>query len=156
MEHTLDTTSGRSFIKAANRTGPRTLPCGTLLRTEVQSGTVPLILTRCRLPAEKSLIHVSTLLSILKDFNLRNSRSCGTLSNALTKSNYTTSTGSLSSSRRGHLSRVDKRLVVQDLPAIKPRWQSDRRLLAVNWSINRSLATDSITMQTTLVKLTGR
>ena len=55
---TLDLTcSGRSFMYARKRIGPRTEPCGTPEETGIFSELIPLITTACFRLSKKSLIH---------------------------------------------------------------------------------------------------
>ena len=56
---TLDLTfSGRSFMYAMKRIGPRTEPCGTPEETEIELELVPLVTTDCFLLSKKSFIHL--------------------------------------------------------------------------------------------------
>ena len=58
---TLDLTcSGRPFIYAKKRMGPRTEPCGTPDETEILSEEIPLMTTACFLLSKKFLIHLRT------------------------------------------------------------------------------------------------
>ena len=55
---TMDLTcSGRSFMYARKRIGPRTEPCGTPEETGFLSELIPLITTACFRLSKKSLIH---------------------------------------------------------------------------------------------------
>ena len=55
---TLDLTcSGRSFMYARKRIGPRTEPCGTPEETGIFSELIPLITKACFRLSKKSLIH---------------------------------------------------------------------------------------------------
>ena len=58
---TLDLTcSGRSFIYAKKRMGPRTEPCRTPDETGILSEEIPLMTTTCFLLSKKFLIHLRT------------------------------------------------------------------------------------------------
>jgi hypothetical protein len=61
------TTSGRSFIYIVNRIGPRTLPWGIPLVTDIQFEPVPFITTFCFLLARKSLIQPNFIRDIILD-----------------------------------------------------------------------------------------
>ena len=66
-----------------NRIGPKTVPCGIPESTVTRSDCIPSTTTRC---FRKLEIHVQILSSMPHCLSLRSKPSCGTVSNALEKS----------------------------------------------------------------------
>ena len=89
--------SGRSFIYAKNKRGPRTVPWGTPDLTCTHCEWSPSTTTRCRRLVRKFEIQVWVLPVIPKFCNLWSNLLCGTVSNALLKSIIIISTGVLAS-----------------------------------------------------------
>ena len=77
-----------SLIKAINRMGPNTLPCGIPEITSDHSEQVLLTITLCFLPVRKSFIQFNSSPCKPKLFTLVNNHWGGTLSKALAKSRY--------------------------------------------------------------------
>src|ERR1700755_459724 len=84
----------KSFIYIRNKSGPSTEPCGTSLFTVSHNDLLPLSNTHCLLFFNHSLIQLCTIPSIPYCDNFCISLTWGTLSKALLKSKYMTSTGS--------------------------------------------------------------
>ena len=112
--------SSISFINIKNSNGPNTKPCGTPLFTSAQPDTFPFILTLCLLSANQFLIHLKYCPPMPCASNFVNKQACGTLSNALAKSRYITSTGTPSFKNLVTVSRYSSRFFRQDLPFLKP------------------------------------
>ena len=55
------TAVGRSFMNMINKTGPSTLPYGTLLVTSIGADETPFTVTHCCLPVKNDLIRDRTL-----------------------------------------------------------------------------------------------
>ncbi len=97
-----------------NRSGPSTLPYGTLLVTSLQFATCLPMATRCFRSARKSLIQFIILMSKPYAAILAHNDTWHTLSNALAKSRNTTNTPQPLSIAFFILSTVSKRLVTVD------------------------------------------
>ena len=75
----LTTQSGRSLTKSKNSNGPITDPCGTPLKTRINSVRLPLIFTPIVLDVRNCPIHLNKLLLSPMCFNLSSSLLCETL-----------------------------------------------------------------------------
>ena len=95
--------------------GPRTEPCGTPDETSFQVENSPLSTVLCDLSLSQSCTHASRWPPIPCASILARRRLCGTLSKALEKSRYITSTDFPSSCKLVIRSKNSRRLVVQDL-----------------------------------------
>ena len=81
-----------SMAYIMKNTGPRTVPCGTLLSTSTNSDFCPSTTTTCFLPRRKLSIQVYNFPVMPYRFNLASRMLWSTLSKALLKSKYMTST----------------------------------------------------------------
>ena len=89
------------FTIKENNTGPRTVPYGTPLFILTNSVVKPSTATLCFRSLRKLIIELT---KGLNDLSLLQTRSCGSLSKALEKSNEKTRTKSMSSS--SHLGQI--------------------------------------------------
>ena len=97
--HTLDIipSSIISLMNIKNNNGPRTESWGTPLITFAHLDNLPLIFNLCLLPPSQFFIHLVKCPSIPCASSFLSNLACGTLSNALSKSRWITSTGTPSS-----------------------------------------------------------
>ena len=120
-----------SLISIRNIRGPMTLPCGTPLITGRGDDSVPLTITDCVRFERNSLIHDRSLPLIPKLKAFARTILWSTLSNALAKSRYTTSTLLPCSSSEMMLSWWERSCVRHERPGRNPCWFSFMRLF---WS----------------------
>ena len=146
--------SGKSLIYIKNRTGPRTLPWGTPLTTSSHPDLASPTRTLWRRPVRNDLIQLYNRPRIPYEYNLLNRRSCGTESNALAKSKYTTSIGFRLSSISVYLLITVISWDTQERPATNPCWCLLRACFS-KWLIKVSRTMDSINLQAIEVRLTG-
>ena len=122
-----------------NSVGPSTDPWGTPLVTFSHPDAFPLITTRWRLSLNQASIHLQILLPIPRAFTFSTSRLWGTLSNALLKSRYKTSTGLPSSTYLVTSSKNFNKFVRHDFPFVKPCCVSRISFFEYRWSKIASL-----------------
>ena len=149
------TTLGKSFIKIKNRIGPSTLPCGIPDVMFLKLECAPFTITRCFLLFKNSYIHLKTTPLIPYLSILTKSLLWGTLSKALQKSRYMTSSSCLWSMAEVISSINSSNCVTQDFPFIKPCCSSQNKLFVVIWFTSASLIIISIILPGTVVKLIG-
>ena len=151
----LFTSSSIEFMNIKNSKGPRTDPCGTPLSTSFHPDLVPFRRTLCWRPESQFSIQCNILVLIPCHFSCKHNLLWGTLSNALLKSRYETSSCLPLSKLSVALSKNYNRLVKHERPLLKPCWVS----LIISFSSRKStilsLRIDSIVLHTKDVRLTG-
>ena len=126
-------------MKDKNRIGYRTLPWGTPLITFDINEWVLFKRTHWVLFDRKHLIHLRTFPCIPWLYNFVKRRLWGTVSKTPLMSKYKVSTGRDESIYCDHWSKISSNCITQDLPALKPYWQSDSKLLSSKCLMTLSL-----------------
>ena len=114
------------LTKKIKSNGAKTVPCGTPLITFDHFDFCPCKTTRCFRPINQVSIHLRSWPSRPWRCSDTYKRLCGTLSNALQKSKYTTDMLVPFSKSSVAYSRKSIKFVKQDLPLLNPCWDGNK------------------------------
>ena len=146
---TLTILSGKSLMYITKRSGPKTDPWGTPLKTSVHLELASPIITLCLLKLRKSSNHLAISSVTPYPFILWTNLRWGTKSKAFAKSNSISSTLLPSTKLEVMKSSVSSRLLRQLFDGTKPRW-----VLFINLLSIRCLSSSSLIILSSILEIT--